>query len=138
MEIARLNFSHGTHDYHLQTIENIKQVREFYQEQQPFTYKPIALALDTKGPEIRTGLIKGCGSAEITLVKVFLPDFVWSFKLNNKGTRFRLSLDPETRENGNQHQVYVDYQNLAKVVKQHDMIFIDDGLISLKVDKIEP
>ena len=138
MEIARLNFSHGTHDYHLQTIENIKQVRELYQEAQPFTYKPIALALDTKGPEIRTGLIKGCGSASITLVKVtsFIYETLY-YKLSIKGARFRLSLDSEAKENGNQHQVYVDYQNLVKVVKRHDMIFIDDGLISLKVDKIE-
>ena len=72
MEIARLNFSHGTHDYHLETIQNIKRVREYFMENSPYTYQPVAIALDTKGPEIRTGLIKGSGSACIQLTTVIL------------------------------------------------------------------
>ena len=70
MEIARLNFSHGTHDYHKETIENIKVARAELQNENPFKFKPIAIALDTKGPEIRTGLIKGSGSATISLNQV--------------------------------------------------------------------
>ena len=70
MEIARLNFSHGTHDYHKETIENIKLARAELQNENPFKFKPIAIALDTKGPEIRTGLIKGSGSATISLNQV--------------------------------------------------------------------
>ena len=72
MEIARLNFSHGTHDYHKETIENIKLARTELQNENPFKFKPIAIALDTKGPEIRTGLIKGSGSATISLNQVTL------------------------------------------------------------------
>ena len=74
MEIARLNFSHGTHDYHLATINNIKRVREYFMETNPYTYQPVAIALDTKGPEIRTGLIRGSGSAfiELSTVSLFL------------------------------------------------------------------
>ena len=72
MEIARLNFSHGTHDYHKETIENIKLARAELQNENPFKFKPIAIALDTKGPEIRTGLIKGSGSATISLNQVLL------------------------------------------------------------------
>ena len=72
MEIARLNFSHGTHDYHKETIENIKLARAELQNENPFKFKPIAIALDTKGPEIRTGLIKGSGSATISLNQVTL------------------------------------------------------------------
>ena len=48
-----------------------------------------------------------------------------------------MNLDPESEENGSQNQVYVDYKNLSKVVKRHDTIYIDDGLIALKVEKVE-
>ena len=86
MEIARLNFSHGTHDYHKETIENIKLARAELQSENPYTFKPIAIALDTKGPEIRTGLIKGSGSATISLNQVLLFTFSdrFSSKLSNR------------------------------------------------------
>ena len=51
MDVARINFSHGTHEEHLQTIEKLKKVRKS-------SDKPVAILLDTKGPEIRIGKIK--------------------------------------------------------------------------------
>nr|XP_002129546.2 pyruvate kinase PKM [Ciona intestinalis] len=117
MNIARMNFSHGTHEYHGQTIANVRAAAESFKSN-PVYYRPIGIALDTKGPEIRTGLLKGGGSADVELVK---------------GNTIKLSLDEENFEKGDASCIYVDYKNLNKVINIGNRIFVDDGLISLLV-----
>ncbi len=109
MDVARFNFSHGTHEEHKARFDLIKSIRDEIK-------KPIAILLDTKGPEIRTGLLKE--GKPVTL---------------KKGAS--ITLTPKTVD-GDASKISQTYEDLAKDVKPGDMILIDDGLIGLKVDAI--
>ncbi|KAF2896666.1 hypothetical protein ILUMI_09515 [Ignelater luminosus] len=121
MNIARLNFSHGSHEYHAETIKNIRAAVANYSKKIGMAY-PLAIALDTKGPEIRTGLLEGGGSAEVEL---------------KKGETIKLTTDKAYADKGNAQVVYVDYDNIQKVVQVGNKIFVDDGLISLVCTNIQ-
>jgi pyruvate kinase len=120
MNVARLNFSHGTHQYHAETIVNIREAVKMYSEKLGMQY-PLAIALDTKGPEIRTGLIAGSGSGEVEL---------------KKGHTITLTTNKSFYENGSEDTVYLDYENIVNVLKAGNRVYIDDGLISLIVTDI--
>ncbi|XP_045467706.1 pyruvate kinase-like isoform X2 [Harmonia axyridis] len=121
MNTARLNFSHGSHEYHAETIKNVRTAVESYSKKigMPF---PLAIALDTKGPEIRTGLLEGGGSAEVVL---------------KKGETIKLTTDKAYEEKGNASCVFVDYENITKVLKPGNRVYVDDGLMSLVVNNIQ-
>ncbi|MDR2355809.1 MAG: pyruvate kinase [Clostridiales Family XIII bacterium] len=107
MNAARLNFSHGAHSDHREKIDLIKELRAELG-------LPIAVILDTRGPEIRTGNFEG-GQAE----------------LKENGT-FTLVTEEIL---GNAERCGTNYPALARVVKPGDRILIDDGLIGLTVDE---
>ncbi len=108
MNVARLNFSHGTHEEQRGKLERVKKVREELG-------LPVALLLDTKGPEIRTG--------EFEKGKVELK----------KGQTFVLTTEDVP---GNEGMVSITYKNLVKDVQPGDSILIDDGLIGLEVKEL--
>lgn len=108
LNVARLNFSHGDHEEHGKRVKVIKEVREELK-------LPVALLLDTKGPEIRTGKFK---DPEVDL---------------EEGQKFIVT----TRDVlGDNTICNVSYSGLPKDVGPGNSILIDDGLIELEVIKI--
>lgn len=108
MNVARLNFSHGTHEDHKENIELLKKVREKLQI-------PLAILLDTKGPEYRISTFKDG--------KIFL----------NAGDTFTFTTDAVE---GNGERVSVSYAGLAKELTVGDTILLNNGLLSFKVQEI--
>lgn len=121
MNIVRLNFSHGTYEYHAGTIKNAREAIKIMAEKEGLTSYPVAIALDTKGPEIRTGLLEGGPSAEVEMVK---------------GQMVKVTTDEAYLEKCSTEVIYVDYKNITKVVTPGSRIYVDDGLISLVVKTI--
>ena len=105
MDVARINFSHGTHKEHASYIKNLRQAAKR-------AGLPLAIMQDLPGPKNRTGKLKK-GTVEL-----------------KENANFVLT----TREVlGDEHRVSVDLPGLPKSVKPGDMIFLDDGAIELKV-----
>ncbi len=109
MDIARFNFSHGSHEEQKERMDMLKSVRDE-------VGKPIAILLDTKGPEIRTGLLKD--GKKVTLVE---------------GQLFTLTTEEII---GDEKKVSITYDGLAEDVEIGKKILIDDGLIELEVKNI--
>ena len=113
MDVARFNFSHGTHKSHL---EMLTRVRKAAAE----AGRPIAMLLDTKGPEIRTGLL-----ADHQKVKLM------------KGEEITISYAEDPEAEGTAEHIYVTYADMAKDLSAGDTVLIDDGAIELKVEAID-
>ena len=105
MNVARLNFSHGTHEEHARRIAMIRRAAAE-------TEKNVALMLDTKGPEIRLGFLEE--------EPVYLEE------------GFRVTLTTE-KIKGDRERIPVTYSGLPGDVQRGDTILIDDGLIELEV-----
>ena len=108
MNVCRLNMSHGSYEEHGERIARIKRLRE----QKGI---PVAIMLDTKGPEVRTKLVRG---EKVTLTP---------------GSEFVLT----TREiEGDEKGVSVTYARLPELVSPGTRVLIDDGLLSMTVREV--
>ena len=105
MNVARLNFSHGTHEEHKKKIDLVKSVREKLD-------MPIAIMLDTKGPEYRIGTFAN-GPVDV-----------------NAGDTFTFTTDDVERDNT---RVSVNYKDLIKNLAVGDRILVCNGLVIFKV-----
>lgn len=108
MNVARLNFSHGSHEEHLKRINAIKKVREEL-------HLPIAIMLDTKGPEYRIGTFK---NGKISL---------------SEGDEFTFTTD---QIEGDETTVSVSYAGLADELSEGDTILLNNGLMNFLVTGI--
>src|SRR5690554_351230 len=109
MNVARLNFSHGTYEEHLNRIVNLRKAAEELGAN-------LALLLDIQGPKIRFGQI---ADAPIDLVQ---------------DQEYTLTVEPCV---GNEERCFVDYPYLNRDLRPGSVIYIDDGLLELRVKEIK-
>ena len=108
MNVARLNFSHGTHEYHKEMIETFKRVRDRMKVS-------AGILLDTKGPEIRIGEMGG-GSAELI-----------------KGKEYILTIENIV---GDEKRAPISYKDLPRQVSAGQRILMDDGKLIVDVKSV--
>ncbi|CAD1808817.1 pyruvate kinase [Candida parapsilosis] len=110
LNIARMNFSHGSYEYHQSVIDNCIKSEEIYKG------RPLAIALDTKGPEIRTGTTIDDKDYPIPAGHdmIFTTDDAYKLKCNDE-------------------IMYIDYKNITKVISPGKIIYVDDGVLSFEV-----
>ena len=108
MNVARLNFSHGTHAEQQKKIDLVKKVREKLR-------LPIAIMLDTKGPEYR---IRTFANGSITL---------------KEGDTFSFTTEQIV---GDEHRVSVSYEGLIRDLSVGDKILLNNGLLVFEVEKL--
>jgi pyruvate kinase len=115
LNIVRMNFSHGSYEYH---GEVIAAARQSAKENRLNGGRLVAIALDTKGPEIRSGSLKEELGSTVDLVA---------------GSTVLITTDDAEKDNCSAEQIYMDYKNLPKVMAVGQSIMVDDGLIELRV-----
>ncbi|GMF23592.1 unnamed protein product [[Candida] boidinii] len=113
LNIVRMNFSHGSYEYHQSVIDNARKSEEIYPG------RPLAIALDTKGPEIRTG------------TTIDDKDYVIPL-----GHEMIFTTDDKYATSSNADLMYIDYKNITKVISPGKIIYVDDGVLSFEVLEI--
>ena len=115
VNVVRMNFSHGEYEYHQSVIDNTRKMVA----EDP-SGRPVAIALDTKGPEIRTGLMRD--GMDIAI---------------RAGHEFIVSTDSKHSQSCDDKIMWMDYVNLPKVTAPGKLIYVDDGILSLLVLSID-
>lgn len=110
LNIVRMNFSHGSYEYHESVIKNSRKSEESYPG------RPLGIALDTKGPEIRTGT---------TFKGIDFP-----ISANHE---MIFSTDTKYKDKCDDNVMYIDYKNITKVIRPGKEIFVDDGILCFEV-----
>lgn len=113
LNVVRMNFSHGSYEYHQSVIDNARQSEKDYPG------RPLAIALDTKGPEIRTGNTPGDQDIPI-----------------KAGTELNITTDDQYATASDDKNLYVDYKNITKVIDAGKLVYVDDGILSFEVIKV--
>ncbi|MCJ1319225.1 Pyruvate kinase [Xylographa vitiligo] len=113
LNVVRMNFSHGSYEYHQSVVDHAKEAERV----QPG--RPLAVALDTKGPEIRTG--NTVGDADIPI---------------SEGTEINITTDEKYATKCDDKNMYVDYKNITKVIEPGRTIYVDDGVLAFEVLKV--
>ncbi|KAK9702670.1 Pyruvate kinase [Basidiobolus ranarum] len=111
MNIVRMNFSHGSYEYHASVIANTRESQKTF-----LPDSPVGIALDTKGPEIRTGIMED--DVEVPI---------------SAGHEMYFTTDDMYADKCNGERMYIDYKNLPKVMDEGKIIYVDDGILSFEV-----
>ncbi|KAG9543776.1 pyruvate kinase, partial [Aureobasidium melanogenum] len=110
LNVVRMNFSHGSYEYHQSVIDNAREA----EKTQPG--RPLAIALDTKGPEIRTGNTIDDKDYPISA-----------------GTEINITTDDKYATSCDDKNMYLDYKNITKVIEKGRIIYVDDGVLAFEV-----
>lgn len=113
LNVVRMNFSHGAYEYHQSVIDHSREA------ERQLPGRPLAIALDTKGPEIRTG--NTVGDADIPI---------------SEGHEINITTDEKYATACDEKNMYVDYKNITKVIEAGRTIYVDDGILAFEVLKV--
>lgn len=113
LNIVRMNFSHGSYEFHESVINNARESERLYPD------RALGIALDTKGPEIRTGTTAN--------------DIDYAINANHE---MIFSTDEKYHNKCDDNIMYIDYKNITKVIEPGKEIFVDDGILCFQVIEI--
>ncbi len=140
MGVARFNFSHGSHEYHSETLANLREACRI-------TGQLCGVLLDTKGPEIRTGKLKGGGPVTYTevpkcavmstlsglngIAHMRSSSVGLSFDRCQQGSNVTITTD-YTKE-GDERTIAISYEQAPNMLRRGDTVLVADGSLMLEV-----